>query len=340
MTCTPNTQLRCERKARSSAGARLRGDRAALPAKPWERALFPLVLLATLVLWASAYTAIPIALESYAPQMLAPFRQFLSVLVTMPVLLMRPRGEVRSAFRRDWRSFLLMAFLGIGLYHIALSFGQRTVGPGMASLLINLSPLATALIGVAFLGERMGLRGWLGGAMACCGAAALIIMQNADFSVDPNAFLIVLATLSQSAYFVIQRKLTGRYSPVLLALVAIWLGAAMLAPFAGGLGAAIEGASISSTLAVVYLGALAGVWPYFGWAWVLSRMPAGKASIFIYTIPVISVALGWAVLGEAPTPVLLIAGAAILGGVGIASDSAPRAASRGTRGTVAEAGRA
>ena len=103
-----------------------------------------LVLAVTLFLWASAFAAIPIALESFSPAHLAVARQLLSAAVTIPGILLLWRRELWPAIRMHFLLVLAMGLTGITFYHLALGAGQRTVGAGAASLLINLGPLKAA----------------------------------------------------------------------------------------------------------------------------------------------------------------------------------------------------
>ena len=50
-------------------------------------------------------------------------------------------------------------------------------------------------------------------------------------------------------------------------------------------------------------------------AYILSKMPAGKAALYLYYIPVLSTILGWLILGEVITLGFLFAGVLIILGV-------------------------
>ena len=47
----------------------------------------------------------------------------------------------------------------------------------------------------------------------------------------------------------------------------------------------------------------------------MSRIPAGKASVFINLVPVIALAIGWLVMGEVLTAAQWMAALAVMGGV-------------------------
>ena len=282
-----------------------------------------LVLAVTLILWAAAFSAIPIALESFSPGHLAVARQILSAAVTFPAVLFLWRRELWPALRKNFFLVLVMGLTGITFYHLALGAGQRTVGAGAASLLINLGPMVTALLAASILKERLTLRLVVGGLVAFLGASVLILTRNGDLGIDWNAMLVVLAMLLQSFYFILQRKLSFRYSAVALAVLTIWIGTIALLPWGSGVTEAIALASTRSIWALVFLGCTCGVFPYIGWAFVISRVPASQASVWLYLIPPLSILIGWLVLNETPTLWLLASGTVILVGVVIAK-SKPR----------------
>ena len=282
-----------------------------------------LVLVVTLLLWASAFAAIPMALESFSPGHLAAVRQLLSAALTIPGVIILWRRELWPAIRSNFFFVLAMGLTGITFYHLALGAGQRTVGAGAASLLINLGPLITALLAAAILKERLTFRLLIGGLVAFLGASALVLTRNGDLVIDWNATLVLLAMLLQSFYFIIQRKLSYRYSAVALAVLTIWVGAITLLPWASGASEAIALASTRSLWALVFLGCICGVVPYIGWAYVLSKLPAGRAGVWLYLIPPLSFLFGWLILNETPTLGLLASGTVILLGVVIAK-SQPR----------------
>lgn len=54
------------------------------------------------------------------------------------------------------------------------------------------------------------------------------------------------------------------------------------------------------------------------WSYALSRTTAGRTGAWLYLVPVVAVALGWLVLGEAPSGLAMAGGALCLAGVYLA----------------------
>ena len=112
-----------------------------------------------LIIWASAFAGIRAGLESYSPGALV-LPRFLVASGLLAVYALAVRMPLPAL--RDVPVILLTGFLGFTMYHVGLSYGEVTVESGSASLLIASAPVFTALLVVRFLGERMGIAGWVG----------------------------------------------------------------------------------------------------------------------------------------------------------------------------------
>jgi drug/metabolite transporter (DMT)-like permease len=93
------------------------------------------------------------------------------------------------------------------------------------------------------------------------------------------------------------------------------IGALLLAPFLPGAIGQVPGASTEGLIAAVYLGLVPSLIAYGSWTIVLSRLPASRASNFMYCVPPVATVMGFVWLGEAPSLLSLIGGAMALGGV-------------------------
>ena len=73
-------------------------------------------------------------------------------------------------------------------------------------------------------------------------------------------------------------------------------------------------ANLGATTAVIYIG-IATVMANICWAKVISKIEASKAAVFLYTVPVMTIIIGFLWLRELPSLVSCLGGAIILGGV-------------------------
>jgi len=216
-----------------------------------------------------------------------------------------------------WLVIGALGLLGFSFYNVALNTGEMTIPAGPAALLIQTLPIWTALAAVAFLGERMRPRGWIGIGVSFAGAVLIAVGKGSGFSVGWGAGLILLASVSASAYNILQKSMLIRYRPMELTTLAIWAGTILLLPFCGGLAGEVRAAPLGDTLAVLYLGAGPAALAYVTWAVVLPRLPASRASSTLFLVPVVAFLVGWAWLGETPAPVDVAGGVLAMGGVAL-----------------------
>lgn len=272
------------------------------------------ILIGTLILWASAFVAIPIALESVAPIPMIMTRLLLSSIFLFPILVKDWGKVIRPRLKQDIWLILLMAGAGIFLYLLFLTYGQRTVGAGQTSFIINLTPLVAGVFAAWILKEVFHIRIVYGAILALIGVSLLVFQKNGGFSFNFDAVLVFLAMVSSSVFYVTQRKLIKFYTPLTLTALTIVGGTVMFLPFFPGTIEGLEGMTNRSALGILYLG-IGTIFPYIGWAYVLSKLEVGKAVLYLYSIPLIATFLGWLFLDEAVTLNFLFSGALIILGV-------------------------
>ncbi|HKO58983.1 MAG TPA: DMT family transporter, partial [Thermoanaerobaculia bacterium] len=127
-----------------------------------------LALLTTVVLWAAAFPAIRAGLAAYSFGHLVLLRFAMASVLLLVVWFLRGRP---LPARRDLPPIIILGLLAMTVYPLALSYGEQTVDAGTASILVNLSPIFTAILAALFLGERLPPLGWTGIAVAFAGAA-------------------------------------------------------------------------------------------------------------------------------------------------------------------------
>ena len=278
-------------------------------------------LAATVVLWASAFAAIRAALEHFDAGHLGVLRLLIAAVALGVVAMTRGVG---LPARRDLPAIAAVGFAGMTAYQLLLNSGERTVPAGTAALLVNVSPVFTAVAATVVLHERMTRLRWTGVAIACAGACLIAVAGHGGLSLERGALLVLGAAVAQAAFFVGQKPLLRRYGSLELTTWAMALGALMALPFAPGLPGAVAAAPAEALAAVVFLGLGASAIGFVTWAYACAHVDVSVAAATLYSVPVVAFTVAWLWLGEEPAPMALVGGAIALLGVVLVTRGAPR----------------
>ena len=271
-------------------------------------------LAATVVLWASAFAAIRAALEHFGAGHLSVLRLFVAAIALGAVAAAR---GVRLPAARDVPAIAGVGFAGMTAYQLLLNGGERTVPAGTAALLINISPVFTAIAASALLHEHMTRLRWTGVAIACAGASLIALAGRGGLALDEGALLVLGAAVAQATFFVAQKPLLRRYGSLELTTWAMALGALMTLPFAPGLPGEIASAPAEALLAVAFLGLGASAIGFVTWAYASAHVDVSVAAATLYAVPVVAFTVAWIWLGETPTAMTVLGGAIALAGVAL-----------------------
>lgn len=266
----------------------------------------------TVVAWASAFAGIRAGLQSYAPEHVALLRYATASLILLVIAL---RNGIQLPQRRDLLPIAILGFTGFTFYNVVLNKGEQNTASAVASLIVASAPIFVALLAKGFLKEQLTAWAWVGVVICFGGVAVIAFGAGGRWQLSPSALLILAAAIAQSVYTTFQKPLLKTYSPLQFTTYAIWAGTICLLPFAPGLFRQMQTATPAATLAVIYMGIFPGALGYVCWSYVLSRLPAARAGVFLYIVPPTAALIAWVWLGEIPTLLTLIGGVLVLCGV-------------------------
>jgi drug/metabolite transporter (DMT)-like permease len=284
----------------------------------------------TVLLWASAFPAITVAVRGLGPAGLAVARL---AVASAALALAAPLMGVRRPKLRDLPLIALCGLAGMTGYQLLLNAGERVVPAGTASLLVATAPVYSSLLAVAFLGERSSgrhrvNRHWAGSAVALAGTALIAVSHGLGFGT--SALIVLAAAVLQGIFHTAQKPLLARYTGFEVTAYAMWAGTAFILPWTGSLlralwgpGAHAGGAAVGSA---VFLGLAPSAAGFVLWAYAMARMDVGRVTVSLYLVPAAAIGIALVWLGQVPGPAELIGGAIALAGVVLASGGASRVA--------------
>ncbi len=274
----------------------------------------PVLVASTVVLWAAAFPAIRVALESASPVALS----FWRLAIAAVVLLIAARAtKARVPERRDLPQIALCGATGMAAYQLLLNVGERTVPAGTASLIVATAPVYSLIVASHVLGERIPGRRWAGLAIAMGGSGAVALTAGGRLSLQGAAIAVVAAAVVQGLYHAAQRPLLDRYTALEVATYAMVAGAVMLVPTIPW---ALRSATHTTARSWMAIGLLAlgpSALGFVTWAGAVARLQVSRPALALYAVPVVAIGVAWLWLGERPKALTVAAGLLALVGVAI-----------------------
>lgn len=272
-----------------------------------------LLALLTIVIWGTTFISTKVLLRGFAPLEILFFRfliGFLVLLIAVP-----SRLVIRE--KQHQPLFLAAGLCGITLYYLLENIALTFSTASNVGIICTIAPFFTAILSRFFLkAEKPPIRFYLGFLTALAGI--IIISYNGQKSLHLNPlgdFLALLATVTWAAYSILTKKISNLGYPTVKATRRIFLyGLMFMLPLLvlTDFQFAFERfADKTNLLNILFLGVGASALCFVTWNSAVKLLGAVKTSVYIYLVPVVTVATSAVVLKEPITP-LLIAGTILI----------------------------
>ncbi|WP_108250710.1 DMT family transporter [Planctomonas deserti] len=275
------------------------------------------LVLATLM-WAGNYVVGGIAVQSMTPVELTWFRWLLAAvpLLVLAQVIERPRWRAVLA---EWPRLLILAVLGVLGYTLLLYSALQFTTPLSASLINAANPAVMAVLAAILLRERIDWRGALGLLLGLVGVILLItdgaVSTVFSAGLNPGDLLMIGAILVWSLYTILGRGLSA--PPITATAVQAVLTVVLLAPVALGTGAQWPDRG-DTVAALLFIAVFPSIGAYALWNLALTRIPPGRAGLFLNLITVFTVLIS-VLMGSRLTGTDIVGGLLVFAGVGLSS---------------------
>jgi drug/metabolite transporter (DMT)-like permease len=273
-----------------------------------------LAFAAIYFLWGATFLAIRIAVLEIPPFFSSGVRFLIAG--ALLYVCMRLRGQA-SPSAREWRSIATIALCMFVATYGALFWAEQYVPSGITSVIEATLPITTVALEVfVFRQQPFRWRTLAAVALGFCGVAWLLIRSDQPFPGLPCVVILAGGT-AWSLGAVLTRSMPRPKSLPLAAGAQMMLGGAVLLALSQATGElhSFPHISLRAGLALSYLIVAGSLLGFTAYVWLLARMPATQVASHAYVNPLVAVALGYFVAGEALTMRMILASALVLASV-------------------------
>jgi drug/metabolite transporter (DMT)-like permease len=263
-----------------------------------------LAIISAMLLWSSSFIVLKMVFVVFDPMVVLFARMAIATLCLG--LIIKFKGGWRWDYQvGDWKWLLAMGLIEPCLYFLFEANALLYTSASQAAMVTPAMPFLTAVGAMIFLKEKLLARTWVGLALSGVGILWLTLSGRPDIHApEPwlGNFLELLAMACSAAFVLIIKRLSSRYSSLVMTggpavLGCVWFGAGLFMP-----GVHLpQHFPLVPCLWVLYLGSAVTLGAYGMQIWAISRVPVVLASSFNNLIPVMTVLMAWAALGETLT---------------------------------------
>lgn len=266
-----------------------------------------LAALLTIVIWGTTFISTKILLADFQPAEILFFRFVMGYFVLLAVY---PHKLKTADYKQEW-TFALAGLCGICLYYLLENIALTFTLASNVGVIISVAPFFTAILAHLAMKSEEKLRSqfFIGFVVAMAGIV-LISFHGRELELNPfGDLLAAAASLVWACYSVLTRKISSFGYPVILSTrrtffygILFMIPALFVFDFQADLS---RFTNITYLFNILYLGLGASALCFVTWNFAVKELGAVKTSVYIYMVPVITVAASALILYE---PLTLLAG--------------------------------
>lgn len=259
-----------------------------------------LFALATILIWGTTFISTKVLLVDFQPAEILFFRFIIGLLALFVVYPRRMKG---TTIRQEF-TFGAAGLCGVCLYYLLENIALTYTMASNVGVIISVAPFFTAILSHLFLkqDEKLRVNFFIGFIVAMAGIA-LISFNGSTLQLNPlGDLLALLAAFLWACYSILTRKISRfGYNTILTTRRLFFYGILFMIPslflfdFKLDLG---RFTNVTYLLNIFFLGLGASALCFVTWNFAVKLLGAVKTSIYIYLVPVITVAASVLILHE------------------------------------------
>ncbi|MCC7117155.1 MAG: DMT family transporter [Anaerolineales bacterium] len=272
------------------------------------------------LIWGSSFMWIEIGLREVAPFTLVAFRVFFGFLFGLVVVFLQKIPIPRT--RAEWTPLIILGLTNIAIPFALITWGQKSIDSGVASILDATVPLFTILIAHFMLDDdKMSLPKVLG---LLVGFAGVVVLLSEDVGSSAGSvwgqLAVILACVFYAGSSVYTRLFTKDTAGIMRSMGPLASSTVVMGVSAAIIEAPLKIPSLPMTwIALLWLGILGSGVAFLIMFYLMHEIGPTRATMVTYLFPLSGVTLGAVFLGEAVTWQIIVGAILIVGSLAIAN---------------------
>jgi len=279
-----------------------------------------LILLFLAALWGGSFLFMRVAVPEFGVMALIFLRVGIAALILLPLLLIKKQTQ---ALRDNLIPALAVGVINSAIPFCLIAYSLHTLSTGFASILNATTPIATAIVGLLWIGERLSPLKALGMGIGIAGVVILAWDKLAIPSQNNTAVMLAIAAGVLATFFYAwsaiytKRRLQG-VNPLALATGSQLGGSIVLLPLAWVYWPS-SSPSIEAWGSAIALAAFCSALAYLLFFRLIESIGPTRATMVTFIVPVFGMFWGGLILAEQASTMMLLACGIILAGTGLAT---------------------
>jgi len=260
------------------------------------------VLQALLVtfLWSTSFIIIKWGLADMPPITFAGLRYFLAFLCFVPFIFKKKYvEEIKNLSNQQWGKLVLLGFVFYTLTQGTQFLGLSLLPAVSVSLMLNLTPILVAIMGVAFINEVPSRLQWFGTALFIIGIIFYFFPISFEGNQGLGLMVMAFGVLANSGAGILGRIINRQrnISPVVITFISMGVGSSILL-VTGVLYTGIPSIGTQNWMYLIWLAVVNTAFAFTLWNHTLRSISAMESSIINGTMLIQIAILAWFFLDE------------------------------------------
>ncbi|MGI6007067.1 MAG: DMT family transporter [Ruminococcus sp.] len=256
--------------------------------------------LFTILIWGTTFISTKVLLLDFKPVEILFFRFFMGFAA---LVFVSPR-RIKGIAKRQELTFAAAGLCGVCLYYLLENIALTYTMASNVGVIISAAPFFTAVLSRLFMKQEGKLQAnFFAGFIVAMAGIGLISFNGSVFRLNPAGDLLaLLAAFLWACYSVLTRKISGYgYAVVLTTRKVFFYGILFMIPALFLFDFRLDLHRFANPvylLNILFLGLGASALCFVTWNFAVKRLGAVRTSIYIYLVPVITLAASILVLKE------------------------------------------